>query len=107
MANLIVDLVQGTGKGLECFALVGSEILPYRTIIERTAAQQQRSIRLLRVPTWILSMALRLIHPLGHLKHVSPTMIRRQAMNLAVDDRDARTALDWHSRPFRPSFPAE
>ncbi|MEM1081501.1 MAG: hypothetical protein AAGH65_07950 [Pseudomonadota bacterium] len=107
LANLVVELVQRTGHGVECFVLGGGETLPYRTMIERIAAQQQRSIRLLRVPSWVMTTALRLIQPFGHLKHVTQAMIHRQAIDLAVDDRDARTALNWHPRPFRPSFPAD
>lgn len=49
-----------------------------------------------------MNLGIRSAHLAGRLTDIKPAMIRRQAMDLVVDDTPAREQLGWNPRPFRP-----
>ncbi len=102
LADLIVCLIPRTGFGQECFELGGGEALGYRDMIQRIAQSEQQSVRLLRLPPWLITPGLRLAHMSGRFQSIRPAMIARQREDLDVDDTLARQQLNWQPRPFEP-----
>jgi len=82
--------------------LQGGESVGYRVMLERIAKARDLKVRFVPIPAAPLVWLLRLFHATGHLKDIKPQMLERQAMDLTVDDSDARTHLHWAPGPFRP-----
>lgn len=91
LAGIAADAL-GRGETGE-FDLGGGEILGYRELVRRVARAAGVEPRLVPVPAFLLKLALALAHGLGRLKAVRPAMIERQAMDLLVDDTEARRRL--------------
>lgn len=102
LARLAVECVISGPKSAGTWLLAGGETLAYPDMLRRIAAAEGRSIRLLRLPAWLMKVGVRLAHLSGRLADVRPAMIERQTMDLVVDDTPAREQLGWEPRPFRP-----
>ncbi|MBE9550016.1 MAG: hypothetical protein IMF09_11470 [Proteobacteria bacterium] len=94
ISSLIVSLLAGETKGLHTWELAGGSRLTYAEMIEAVFMAQQKPVRLLRMPLWVLRLASRL------LPGINPQMINRQNHDLCVDDTAARKQLNWHPRSF-------
>lgn len=105
LARLMASLVARQGHGFEVFDLGGGETLPYPDFVRRIASSVGADPNIVHVPAGLLATGVRFAHAFGRLKSVTPAMIRRQRMDLVVDDTPARDHLAWNPRPFRPSFP--
>ena len=103
LAQLCLRLVPRRGYGLESFDVGGGESLPYPDFLRRIASAEGRDLRLVRMPAGPVMAVLRLARAFGALRGITPEMVRRQRMDLAVDDTPAREILDWNPRPFRPA----
>ena len=104
LARLMTTLVARQGRGFEVFDLGGGETLPYPDFVRRIASSAGADPSIVQVPSPLLTTGLRMAHLFGRMKTVTPAMIRRQRMDLTVDDIPAREHLGWNPRPFRPSF---
>lgn len=102
LARLVVQCVILGPKSAGTWLLAGGETLAYPDMLKRVAAAQGRPIRLLRLPAWLINLAVRSAHLSGRLSDIRPAMIERQRMDLVVDDTPAREKLGWNPRPFRP-----
>lgn len=102
LARLAVECVISGPRSAGTWLLAGGETLAYPDMLRRVAAAEGRSIRLLRLPAWLMKPAIRAAHLTGRLTDITPAMIERQAMDLVVDDTPARERLGWDPRPFRP-----
>lgn len=102
LARLAVESVILGPKSAGTWLLGGGEALTYPDMVRRIAAARGRSIRLLRLPAWLLKTAVGAAHLAGRMRDIKPAMIERQAMDLVVDDTPAREQLGWNPRPFRP-----
>lgn len=102
LARLAVECVISGPRSAGTWLLAGGETLTYPDMLRRVAAAEGRSIRLLRLPHWLLKPAVRAAHLAGRMRDINPAMIERQAMDLVVDDTPAREQLGWNPRPFRP-----
>jgi nucleoside-diphosphate-sugar epimerase len=107
LARLMTTLVARQGRGFEVFDLGGGEPLAYPDFVRRIASSAGADPSIIKVPNLALSTALRVAHLFGRMKTVTPAMIRRQRMDLTVDDTPAREQLNWNPRPFRPSFSSD
>lgn len=102
LARLTVECLIAGADSAGTWLLAGGEALTYPEMVRRIAAAEGRSVRLLRLPAWLMKHAVRVAHLTGRLGDISPAMIDRQAMDLVVDDMPAREQLGWNPRPFRP-----
>ena len=102
LARLAVESAIAGEKSAGTWLLAGGETLTYPDLLRRVAASSGRHIRLLRLPAWLMNLGIRGAHLAGRLTDIKPAMIRRQAMDLVVDDTPAREQLGWNPRPFRP-----
>jgi nucleoside-diphosphate-sugar epimerase len=107
LARLMTALVARQGRGFEVFDLGGGETLPYPDFVRRIASSAGADPSIVQVPSALLTAGLRMAHLFGRMKTVTPAMIRRQRMDLTVDDIPAREHLGWNPRPFRPSFSSD
>lgn len=82
--------------------LQGGESFGYRVMLERIAKARDLKVRVVPIPAAPLVWLLRLAHATGHLKDIKAPMLARQAMDLTVDDSEARAQLNWAPGPFRP-----
>lgn len=102
LARLAVESAIAGPKSAGTWLLAGGETLTYPDLLRRVAASSGRNIRLLRLPAWLMNLGIRGAHLAGRMTDITPAMIRRQAMDLVVDDTPAREQLGWNPRPFRP-----
>lgn len=102
LAELISRLLAGPVEGTEIYAVGGGETLPYPEFVRRIASSAGRNPRLVPLPAALLGAGLRIAHALGIARAIRPAMVRRQRMDLVVDDAPARRQLGWNPRPFRP-----
>lgn len=102
LAALMARLITRRPNQLESFELGGGETLPYADFLRRIASGTGREIRIVRIPAWCLAPSLRAVHLFGRMPGITPAMLRRQRMDLVIDDHDAREQLGWNPRPFRP-----
>lgn len=86
------------------FELGGGETLDYPAMIRRIAAREGRIVRFVRLPATLLCATLGVCHLGGRLRDIRPDMLRRQALDLVVDDTPARQELGWMPRPFRLTY---
>jgi len=102
LARLIVGcLIQGANSA-GTWLVGGGETLDYPVMLARICSAQGRRPRLIRLPAWLIGGVLAVAHSIGRLEDVKSVMLRRQAMDLIVDDSPAREHLEWNPRPFRP-----
>lgn len=107
LGQLMTALIARQGHGFETFDLGGGESLPYPDFVRRIASSIGAAPSVVTVPAALLTTGVRLAHRFGRLKSVTPAMIRRQRMDLVVDDTPAREQLAWNPRPFRPTFSSD
>jgi nucleoside-diphosphate-sugar epimerase len=107
LARMMTTLVARQGRGFEVFDLGGGETLAYPDFVRRIASSAGADPSVVQVPSPLLNTGLRMAHLFGRMKTVTPAMIRRQRMDLIVDDTPAREHLGWNPRPFRPSFSSD
>ncbi len=103
LARIMTTLVARQGRGFEVFDLGGGEALPYPDFVRRIASSAGADPSIVQVPSPLLTTGLRMAHLFGRMKTVTPAMVRRQRMDLTVDDTPAREHLGWTPRPFRPT----
>jgi nucleoside-diphosphate-sugar epimerase len=102
LARLVVRCL-GQGEASAGTWLVGGgEALDYPAMLARVCSANGRRPRLIRLPSWLMESVLTVAHSLGRLGDIKAVMLKRQAMDLIVDDSPAREHLDWNPRPFRP-----
>jgi nucleoside-diphosphate-sugar epimerase len=82
--------------------LCGGDTVDYRGMVRRIFTALDRPPRLLALPPSLLVAALRAASLLRIPGEFSPEMIRRQAVNLVFDDREARQVLGVRPRRFHP-----
>ena len=86
LARLMTALVARQDRGFEVFDLGGGETLPYPDFVRRIASSAGADPSIVNVPTAALTTGIRLAHLFGRLRSITPAMIRRQRMDLTVDD---------------------
>lgn len=102
LARLAVECVILGSKSAGTWRLAGGETLTYPDMLKRVADAQGRNLRRLRLPAWLINLAIRAAHLSGRMTDISPAMIERQRMDLVVDDTLAREKLGWNPRAFWP-----
>lgn len=107
LARLMVRLVARRGHGFETFDLGGGETLPYPDFVRRIASSVGADPNIVQLPSALLTGLVRIGRAFGRFESIAPAMIRRQRMDLVVDDTPARDHLAWTPRPFRPTFSSD
>lgn len=100
LADIMMQLASTRHEGI--WPVAGGETLSFRMMINRIAEALDRDIRILSVPAPLGSLALRVLHPLGYLAGITPSMLQRQGQDLLVNDKCVREALRFSPRGFRP-----
>jgi len=84
-------------------ALSGGSTLSYSKMVSSIFTAFDKSIRLLRLPGWVIFPLLKLWGVFANDSEINPEMVKRQLVDLVYDDRMARDLLDYNPRPFRPT----
>lgn len=89
-------------NGFNVFSMGGGERLKLDAIIRVLARVQGREARLLRLPTFILTILMSSLRLLPRFRQISPSLISRMMRDQVVDNREAIAALKVEPRPFNP-----
>lgn len=84
-------------------SLCGGETLSYSDMAVRIFAAMEKPVRLVRLPQWLFVSLLRFACRLRLINGVNPEMVKRQNVNLVMDDKAARELFDYDPRPFVPT----
>lgn len=82
--------------------LTGGSTISYSEMVEAIFKAFKKPPRMVRIPQWLLVMAIRILKPLGLAGGVSVAMVKRQLQDLEFDNSKAQQLLDFHPRPFAP-----
>lgn len=82
--------------------LSGGETLSYSDMICRIFTALEKPVRLLRLPQWLFVLLVNLANTFRPGGGTNSEMVRRQRLDLVVDDRQARELLNYNPRPFAP-----
>lgn len=83
--------------------LAGGSILSYADMVTRIFVALDKPARLLHLPQWQLILLVRFIRVFKPGWGINSEMVRRQGIDLAFDDQQARELLAYNPRPFAPS----
>jgi nucleoside-diphosphate-sugar epimerase len=100
LAELALRTLAMDKSSFGTWLLGGGETLDYRAMLRRIASAQGRKARLLPMPVRAMQAALKAAQLFGCLRDIRPVMLKRQAVDLVVDDQPARASLGWNPRPF-------
>ena len=99
-ALAVAALSHGGGRS---YALGGGEVLRYDEMVARVLAALSPAPRLLRVPTPLFALALRLAHAGGRLRGLTDAALQRMAEDLVFDLAPARQDFGYAPRRFAPT----
>ena len=84
------------------YNLGGSEVLPFRQMIQRIGAANNFSVRLVSIPLPAARMALRLLSPFPRFRGIPLGSLERMSQDLVFDISEARQDFGYAPRPFEP-----
>jgi len=103
LAQVAVKALHFNGELPRSLSLGGGETLSYSDMAVRIFSAMEKPVRLLRLPEWLFVSLIRFACRLRLITGVNPEMVKRQKVNLVIDDRMARELLDYDPRPFTPT----
>ena len=83
----------------------GGCTLSYREMAEKIAAACDGNVRILALPLWVFTTAVRALSVFSAFRGINREMVRRQARDMVFDDSALRAAIDYRPRPFEPTAP--
>lgn len=83
--------------------LAGGSTLSYADMVCRIFSALDKPARLLHLPQWLFVLLVSLSRAFNPALGINSEMVRRQAIDLVFDDRQARELLAYKPRPFAPS----
>ena len=103
LAQVAVAALHFKGILPRTLSLGGGETLSYSDMAIRIFAAMEKPVRLVRLPEWLFVSLLRFACRLRLITGVNPEMVKRQKVNLVMDDKAARELLEYDPRPFAPT----
>jgi len=86
----------------QVLSLSGGETLSYSDMVARIFAAFGKPARLIRLPEWLFALLVRTAGVFRIAGGINTEMVKRQAVDLVFDDREARKLLAYSPRPFAP-----
>lgn len=83
--------------------ITGGETITYFTMIRRVAESLKRGVHIIPSPKFLLKSMLYVVRALG-FTDLSPSLFDRMNQDLAYDNAEALSALDYKPRDFYPDF---
>lgn len=106
VAGAIMGAIDNPGAAGKAFNIAGSEVLTYRSMVERVFTAMGRRPRPLMLPGWALKAAFRLLSRVGLLKaeHFGFAVFQRMNEDLIFDVREGLEILRYQPRGFQPDI---
>jgi len=83
--------------------LAGGSTLSYSEMVNSIFAAMGRPPRVLRLPQWLFGLFAQALQVLNPASGINSEMVKRQAIDLIFDDRQARELLNYKPRQFEPA----
>lgn len=103
LAAVAIRAMLSEGHLPEMLTVAGGETLSYAEMVNRIFAALGKPARLLHLPEWLFVLMVNLAGLLRSGSGLNTEMVRRQALDLVFDDKEARELLDYDPRPFNPT----
>jgi nucleoside-diphosphate-sugar epimerase len=100
LADAAMQVLEQPATAGQAYALGGGEVLGYGEMVRRVLAALQPPARLLRIPTPLFALALRVAHAFGRLRGMNAAALARMQEPLAFDTAPARRDFGYAPRPF-------
>ena len=84
------------------YNLAGSEVFPFRQMIQRIGAANNSAVRLVSIPLPAARIALRLLSPFPRFRGIPLGSLERMSQDLVFDISEARQDFGYAPRPFEP-----
>lgn len=104
IAQAVVQVVEVKSTFNKVYELGGRDCLDVHTLAKRIFTDNQKSIRLLYIPTWIMSITLRVMRRLRPELDWSPALLKRAALDQVVNNQPAIDDFQYSPRPFSGLF---
>lgn len=104
IAQAIVQVVDAQSTFNKVYELGGRDCLDVHLLAKRIFTDNQKPVRLLYVPTWILTIMLRVLQYFRPGLDWSPALLKRAALDQVVDNQAAIEDFQYSPRPFTGLF---
>lgn len=84
------------------YNLAGSEVFPFRQMIQRIGAANNSAVRLVSIPLPAARIALRLLSPFPRFREIPLGSLERMSQDMIFDISEARQDFGYAPRPFEP-----
>jgi len=103
LASIAVSALLSNDALPPVLSLSGGETLSYSDMVTRIFAAFGKPARLIHLPGWLFALLVRMAGVFRIAGGINPEMVKRQAVNLVLDDREARKLLAYSPRRFAPT----
>lgn len=104
VTQAILQCIDAPATFNKVYELGGRDCLDVHTLAKRIFTDNHRSVRIVYIPTWILSVMLMLLQRLRPSLDWSPALLKRAAMDQVVDNQAAIDDFQYAPRPFTGVF---
>jgi uncharacterized protein YbjT (DUF2867 family) len=102
LASAAISALLKTESLPQIMTLAGGETLSYLEMVTRIFTAMKKPPRLMRLPQWIFTLAVKLAGIFGMIKGTNTEMVKRQKVDLTFDNQKARECLNYWPRKFTP-----
>ncbi len=103
LASVAVNAMLANEPLPKVLPLAGGDTLSYSDMVAKIFAALGKPTRLVRLPQWLFVLLVRFAGTTKIGEGTNTEMVKRQAIDLVFDDRQARDLLHYNPRPFTPS----
>lgn len=102
LASVAIAAILSKNTLPQTLTLAGGSTLSYADMIRGIFVALDKPVRLVHLPQWLFILLLRLLSAIRPGWAINSEMVRRQQIDLVVEDRQARELLNFEPRPFSP-----
>lgn len=107
VARAVLKVVNEPFTINKVYELGGRDCLNVHQLARRIFLDNKKSVRVLYIPTWLLSMALMLLKIFRPRLDWSPALLKRAAVDQVVDNQAAVKDFQYEPRAFTGVFPTQ
>lgn len=104
IAQAVVQVIGVKSTFNKVYELGGRDRLDVHTLAKRIFTDNQKAIRLLYIPTWVISIALQVMRRLRPELDWSPALLKRAALDQVVNNQPAVDDFQYSPRQFSGAF---
>lgn len=104
IAQAVVQVIGVKSTFNKVYELGGRDRLDVHTLAKRIFTDNQKAIRLLYIPAWVISIALQVMRRLRPELDWSPALLKRAALDQVVNNQPAVDDFQYSPRQFSGAF---